>query len=749
MKTAIIYGVTGQDGFYLTGELLKRDYRVIGITRRSSTDNTTRLVNFLPNKNLILEEGDVTDPFSISNLIIKYRPQEIYNLAAQSHVATSFSQPALTWDITAGGCLNLLEAIRNSGLSIKFYQASSSEMFGKNYSIGPDGNKYQNEDTPMLPQSPYAIAKLAAHHLVRNYRDSYGIFACSGILFNHETLSYGTPIIIQKNGLIDILPIGDVARFHTGVLFDMDQGYQEGKPITDIKIWDQSGWVDISWVSGYPHKQDKNPRVINARNFCYTATGSHPCIMEDGSEKNTSDLQTGDRVKNIPYPDVKGVEDISLEEAEWLGMLVGDGNLHHNTPRFTNKDNAVKQKFADLWCSFVDGGYCENHDSYSGFNEEYVGQLKCYPIQSCDYDIYTNDISPFGHKNKKVPAKILNSSVDIMEAFLKGYNACDGLKTNRYTYLFKNFKTNSATLAAGLLFLVSKVTGQEYNITIEESWKWGKQQFYYSINFLSDNEGSFDKYNKIKPMIDQKVPLRQICKQTGISRKFIQKVNRGYVPSQTSVLKKCSNEIKKIIDIPNYSGWFFDLETSSGTFHAGVGQGVVHNSPQRGANFVTRKITKWIGGLKTTFKYINDFNFTPDKIHACGVSYPKLKLGNLDAKRDWGHAKDYCRAMYLMLQQEKPDDYVVSTGETHTVREFLDLAFKVAGLPDYNNFILIDKNLYRPSEVDFLLGDCTKAKTVLHWAPEYDFQTLVEEMVEHDIHEEEKRRYGTSQTSFI
>jgi len=747
MKTAIIYGITGQDGFYLTQELLRQNYQIIGVTRRSSTNNTTRLTPFLTNKNLTLVEGDVTDCFSIANLINKYRPDEIYNLSAQSHVATSFVQPSLTWDIVAGGCLNILEAIRNISPGIKFYQASSSEMFGKNYSVSADDKKYQNEETPMIPQSPYAIAKLAAHHLVRNYRDSYGIFACSGILFNHETLSYGTPIIIQKNNLIDILPIGDVARFHTGVLFDMEKDYQEGKPITDIKIWDQSGWVDISWVSGYPHKQDKNPRVINARNFCYTATGSHPCIMEDGSEKNTSDLRIGDKVKNIPYPDVKGINDISLEEAEWLGMLVGDGNLHHNTPRFTNKDNMVKQRFADLWCSFIEGGYCENHDSYSGFNEEYVGQLKCYPIQSCDYDIYTNDISPFGHKNKKVPAKILNSSVDVMEAFLKGYNACDGLKTNRCTYLFKNFKTNSATLAAGLLFLVSKVTGQEYNITIEESWQWDKQQFYYSINLLSDNKGSLDKYNQIKPMIDQKIPLRQICKQTGISRKFIQKVSRGYVPSNTSVLKKCSNEIKKIIDIPNYSGWFFDLETSSGTFHAGVGQGVVHNSPMRGENFVTRKITKWIGGLCAICRDNADISFYDDYILCGNIKYPKLRLGNLEAKRDWGHAKDYCRAMYLMLQQDAPDDYVVSTQETHSVREFLDVAFKIAHLGDYNNYIVIDPAFYRPAEVDYLLGNSTKARSVLKWSPDYDFPSLVEEMVEHDIHEAEKTRFGVTQIS--
>lgn len=208
MKTAIVYGATGQDGFYLIQELLRHDYKVVGITRRSSVSNTTRLTPFLNNKNIELVEGDVTDCFSIANLINTYKPDEIYNLAAQSHVATSFAQPALTWDITAGGCLNILEAIRNIKPDTKFYQASSSEMFGKNYSKRSETivdkdiytiiTKYQDEDTAMMPQSPYAIAKLAAHHLVRNYRDSYGIFACSGVLFNHESPMRGEKFVTRK-----------------------------------------------------------------------------------------------------------------------------------------------------------------------------------------------------------------------------------------------------------------------------------------------------------------------------------------------------------------------------------------------------------------------------------------------------------------------------------------------------------------------------------------------------------------------
>jgi len=327
---AIIFGITGQDGSYLAELLLEKGYEVVGITRRVSVPTLNRITHILPKIKII--EGDITDAFSVSNVIKEEAPDEIYNLAAQSHVGTSFKQPSLTWDVTAGGVLNILEAIRYSGRKddIKFYQASSSEMFGKNYNLREglaEMIKYQDEKTPFMPQSPYAIAKLAAHHLVRNYRDSYGIFACSGILFNHE-------------------------------------------------------------------------------------------------------------------------------------------------------------------------------------------------------------------------------------------------------------------------------------------------------------------------------------------------------------------------------------------------------SERRGEKFVTRKITKWIGEFVAS---------------GMDTEFPALRLGNLDAKRDWGHAEDYVRGMWEMVQHETPNDYVVATGESHSVREFLDIAFRHIGIDDWDDFVVIDPEFYRPAEVDYLLGIPAKAKRVLGWKPEISFQKLVERMVDSDV----------------
>ena len=203
MKTAIITGVTGQDGSYLAELLTANKYKVYGIYRRTSSLNFSRLYNVVKNKNFHLLEGDICDPYCVARILKAIKPDEYYNLAAQSHVATSFEQPSYTWDATAKGVLNALEAIRNESADTKFYQASSSEMFGKNYTtvyddFGENPLKFQNEETPFYPQSPYAIAKLAGHHLVRNYRDSYNIFACSGILFNHESERRGENFVTRK-----------------------------------------------------------------------------------------------------------------------------------------------------------------------------------------------------------------------------------------------------------------------------------------------------------------------------------------------------------------------------------------------------------------------------------------------------------------------------------------------------------------------------------------------------------------------
>ena len=187
-KIALIFGVTGQDGSYLAEFLLKKKYVVHGVKRRSSSINTTRIDHIYQDphvnkRTFILHYGDVTDALSVTRLIKQIKPNEIYNLAAQSHVAVSFESPEYTANADALGALRILEAIKFHGFEkiTKFYQAGTSEMFGKVKEIP------QNEKTPFYPRSPYGVAKVYAHWITVNYREAYNIFACNGILFNHES----------------------------------------------------------------------------------------------------------------------------------------------------------------------------------------------------------------------------------------------------------------------------------------------------------------------------------------------------------------------------------------------------------------------------------------------------------------------------------------------------------------------------------------------------------------------------------
>ncbi len=189
-KTALITGITGQDGSFLAEFLLAQGYRVVGMTRRSSTDVHERIEHIVDDITIV--SGDLLDQSSMTSIVADIRPDEIYNLAAQSFVPTSWAQPVLTGEFTALGVTRVLEAIRTVDPGIRFYQASSSEMFGKVQAVP------QSESTPFYPRSPYGVAKLYGHWITINYRESYGIFASSGILFNHESQRRGKEFVTRK-----------------------------------------------------------------------------------------------------------------------------------------------------------------------------------------------------------------------------------------------------------------------------------------------------------------------------------------------------------------------------------------------------------------------------------------------------------------------------------------------------------------------------------------------------------------------
>ncbi len=213
-KTAFITGITGQDGSYLAELLLQKNYKVHAIVRRVSLFTTARIDHILSHPNLFTHHGDLADSSNLHRLISQINPDEIYNLGAQSHVGVSFEVPEYTAEVTGVGAVRILDAIRDSKVNCKFYQASTSELFG-----GIPGTEPQNENTPFYPKSPYGAAKLYSYWVTVNYRESYGMFACNGVLFNHESPRRGATFVTKKitqavakisQGKQDLLTLGNI-----------------------------------------------------------------------------------------------------------------------------------------------------------------------------------------------------------------------------------------------------------------------------------------------------------------------------------------------------------------------------------------------------------------------------------------------------------------------------------------------------------------------------------------------------------
>lgn len=258
MPTALITGITGQDGSYLAELLLSKGYRVVGVARRSSTVTNERINHLLDNITVV--QGDLHDQGSLLSFLEEYKPTEVYNLAAQSFVPTSWNQPALTGDITAIGVTRMLEAIRFINPKIRFYQASSSEMFGKVVEVP------QSETTPFYPRSPYGVAKVYGHWITVNYRESFDMFAVSGILFNHESPRRGVEFVTRKIA-------EGVARIKIGLAKELRLGNLEAQ-----RDWGFAGdYVEAMWRM---LQQDKPDNFVigmgethSVREFCEVAFG--------------------------------------------------------------------------------------------------------------------------------------------------------------------------------------------------------------------------------------------------------------------------------------------------------------------------------------------------------------------------------------------------------------------------------------------------------------------------------------------
>ena len=641
-RRAFITGITGQDGSYLAEILLEQGYEVHGMVRRSSTEKFDRIEHL--RDRIELHQGDLLDHRSLTDALRQARPDEIYNLAAMSFVAVSWIQPTLTAEFTGVGVTRLLEAMREVCPEARFYQASSSEMFGKVQEVP------QTEDTPFYPRSPYGVAK------------AYDLHETSGILFNHECVAGNTPLVVRENGLVRVVTPADlVALRRKGPSV---QGFEP----SGVEVWDGRDWTEIRAITATSRRAtdpDHALLSIQTRGGVVAATAHHTMLDADHEPLRADSVEEGDRLALAEeVPDALPWTTIDKHLGELLGLLAADGYVGDSRIQFTNNDPALQLRVAELW-SRCFMGTSRSWTGSSGFDADAeVGQLALTGAPQVASWLREQLYTRTGHK--QVPPLVLNGDPDAQDAFLEGYYAGDGLKRGSGA----SIKTNSAVLAQGVLWLYARANRRS-SVYVEQ--RAGKT--YYQLNVAS--------------------PVR--------------------VGAKGQHLRRDPAEVRRIepAQVPD-DEWVFDLETASEKFCAGVGGLVVHNSPRRGLEFVTRKIT-W---------------------HAAAIKHgqiDKLRLGNLDAKRDWGYAKDYVKAMWLMLQQDKAEDFVIATGETHTVRECVEIAFDQAGLPDWEQYVELDPQFLRPAEVDLLIGSPAKAERVLGWKPETSFEELIRLMTDADL----------------
>ncbi len=655
-KRALITGITGQDGSYLAEFLLAKGYEVHGMVRRSSTETFQRLAGF--RDELVLHTGDLLDQRSLVDVLRECEPDEIYNLAAMSFVAASWSQPVLTAEFTAVGVTRMLEAMREAAPGSRFYQASSSEMFGKVREVP------QTELTPFYPRSPYGVAKCYGHFITVNYRESYDLFAASGILFNHECLHAQLPLVVRENGVQAVRTPADLVPLrHKG------PSVQSFEPDGLLEVWDGEDWTPVRAITATRRRaRDPDHRLVSiqARGGVVEATAHHRMLDAERDEIRADALDEGDRLAlcdEFPQPALWTV--VSEEMAEFFGLMVADGWVDGSGGRhicFTNNDPELRRRVAELWSRLFVGTSYE-WEGRSGFNPDAtVGKLNLNGASGARAWLREQLYTKTGHK--QVPPLVLNADSEVWHAFLRGYYAGDGLKKGKGM----SVKTNSPVLAQGLCWMYHWLD-QPASVYVEQ--RAGRA--YYQLNLAS--------------------AVR--------------------IGTQGQHLRKDPAEIRRIGEPVEDSEFVFDLETESGYFCAGVGRVVVHNSERRGLEFVTRKVTHAAAGIKLGFQ-------------------DELALGNLDAERDWGYAKDYVEAMWLMLQEDEPDDYVIATGEVHSVRQLVQVAFERVGL-DPEQYVRIDERFIRPAEVEHLVGDATKAREKLGWVPRTSFEEMIALMVDSDL----------------
>jgi len=432
-------------------------------------------------------------------------------------------------------------------------------------------------------------------------------------------------------------------------------------------VWDGERWTAVRARTAYRYS---GPSVVlHGRGGVLESTPDHETFAAEEAEKPARDFAVGESLWLARQPDHTLATALHEDDAWLLGALAAEGHVQRRgTVEVTCHDDAFLARVASCW-ERVSGGYASKGAPVrSAFSERSCPKLVLNGNRAYGRMIREELYCADGHK--RIPKRILNAAPHLQLAFLDAYNQGDGLKAGHGSDPFKSFRTNSPTLAAGLVWLARTTLGRRVSVYLQPGALGGGES--YLINLSS-----------------------------------------GLTPGNKGAhLRKPQEELRKV-EHRTFDGWMCDLATDTERFAAGVGFVVTHNSPRRGLEFVTRKITDAVARIKLGMQ-------------------KELKLGNLEPERDWGFAGDYVEAMWLMLQQDEPDDYVVATGETHSVRRFCEIAFGHAGLR-WEDHVTTDEKFMRPAEVDLLIGDPSKAEKTLGWHRKVSFEDLVTMMVDADI----------------
>lgn len=669
-KRALITGITGQDGSFLAELLLAKGYEVYGIIRRSSSFNTDRIDHLYQDPHeegtrLRLVYGDLNDSSSLNTILRQLQPDEIYNLGAQSHVRVSFDVPEYTAEVTGLGTVRILEAIREAGIRPKFYQASSSELFGKAIETP------QTEQTPFYPRSPYGCAKAYAYHITVNYRESYNLFACNGILFNHESNRRGETFVSRK-----------ITRAATRIKLGLQ---------SKLFLGNLDARRDWGYAKDYCINKDVPILTITGWKFCNEVEEGEEIINFDPLRNRLS----RDRVMRKFELETNG-DKIVLEGRGVYLNVTPNHRIYYQNKQVTSKGGWSEWKVATA--------------------EEFYLQLS----DKVDRTKYDYRLPHFQDYDAEDFLGVRDEQLSLMGALL-----AEGCLHHNEAGRGIRVSISQSTIASERTFAKIESTIRALELECREKRR-NDGVVEWSFNAGSSKEilSWFDT-NSIH-----------------IMPRYFYNLSRRQCEIVFNALMDCDGHWGSMVYVSKRSLLAADFQT------------IAHLAGYRTSRVRTRLDGVYeVQVIVPRKKYTYIQNVSKQNDGHKEVWCVQTNNGTLITRdNDCISISGNCEAMYLMLQADEPDDYVIATGETHSVREFLDEAFGLLDL-DWPEYVENDPRYYRPAEVDILLGDATKARRVLGWEPKVNFKQLVRLMVEHDLElaraEAARKTEGTSSTNTV